>query len=152
MDLTLMAANQVGVNIIRNITDAEVASIEAQGEIERSKMRMAHFEEMQKLKAEHEQLVAEGEAIAAQGERNRTHKKLRAYYKERHQNYPVEKQRMYHTFLMKTKLKDKIENMLSGYIIRKSSNETYDNIFSNYPKNQPITTTLLENKKAPKEA
>lgn len=111
-------------------------------------------EDTKRLKAEGERLKAEGEAIKAQGERNRTHKKLRAYYKERHQKYPVEKQRIYHAFLMKTKLKDRIDAVLSGHVIKESSNETYDLIFSldNNSTDKPITNALLQTAKAPKKA
>lgn len=68
MDLTLMAANQVGVNIIRDITDAEIASIKAKGEIQRSKMRMAHLDEM--------------EAIEEQKARNKVWKDNKAQYEQ----------------------------------------------------------------------
>lgn len=82
MDLTLMAANQVGVNIIRNITDAEIASIEAKGEIQRSKMRMAHLDEMERLKTEGERLKTEGEAIEEQKARNKVWKDNKAQYEQ----------------------------------------------------------------------
>lgn len=150
MDLTLMAANQVGVNIIRNITDAEIASIEAKGEIQRSKMRMAHLDEMERLKTEMEQLKAEGEAIEEQGKRDKLHKTSREYYMNRRDTYPLSRKRFGQAVLIKNKLDKKIKKQVSGYIFRKSLNNTPYEVPEVKFEAMAITNMLL-NKKIDKE-
>ncbi len=136
MDLTLMAANQVGVNIIKNITDAEIASIKAKGEIQRSKMRMAHLDEM--------------EAIEEQGKRDKLHKTSREYYMNRRDTYPLSRKRFGQAVLIKNKLDKKIKKQVSGYIFRKSLNNTPYEVPEVKFEAMAITNMLL-NKKIDKE-
>lgn len=146
MDLTLMAANQVGVNIIRDITDAEIASIKAKGEIQRSKMRMAHLDEMERLKAEGERLKAEREAIEERNEKAKIHKTSREYYMNRRDTYPLSRKRFGQAVLIKNKLDKKIKKQVSGYIFRKSLNNTPYEIPEVKFEPMAITNMLLNKK------
>ena len=145
-----MAANQVGVNIIRDITDAEIASIKAKGEIQRSKMRMAHLDEMERLKAEGERLKAEGEAIAAQDEKN-------GYFRENIKLYEgnkkdisdtvspryvqIKNRREAKTYHVRAEVCEKIKETVKrvNLTIHKCAKET----IQNFQGNRPITNILL---------
>lgn len=103
-----------------------------------------------KLEAEGERLKAEGEAIEEQGERDKLHKTSREYYMNRRDTYPLSRKRFGQAVLIKNKLDKKIKKQVSGYIFRKSLNNTPYEVPEVKFETMAITNMLL-NKKIDKE-
>lgn len=119
MDLLLMEANRIGTRIIREMWN-DYAEIEEQRKAE----ELRHQEAMAKIEQERIE-------IEAQGKRNIEHKTLRNEYITQNELSGVVKKRYSKAVLTKLHIDKRIHDSIqrSGYVFRKSSNNTYNHFF-----------------------